>query len=194
MRFLDAGALDDPQAGIKFDHLPVYGWEHEKLGHLDGFIVDMETGSVYYAAVHGGGWLHSRRFLVPIGHIIKLDLDKKELLVDVSKDAIRRYPEFDKDLFLEFTDEQMQRFERTLASACCPGDLPLEAVVWLHETVAHYREPAWWQPEYGDSATAACPQPGDLLNIEAGGGEHHLGDACEPGDRKHQAWQEKQLR
>jgi hypothetical protein len=194
MRFLDAGKLDDPALGIKFDHLPVYGWEHEKLGHLDGFIVDAETGGVYYAAVHAGGWLNSKRFLVPIGHIVKLDPTTKELLVDISKDAIRRYPEFDRDLFLELTDEQMRAFERQTTEACCPADAPVEAVVWVHETVAHYREPNWWQPEYGDGVMAGGPQSGDVLNIDTGGGDHHLGDACEPGDKKHQAWQEKQLR
>jgi hypothetical protein len=151
LRYLDAAQLET--SSLEFDHLPVYGWERQKLGHLDGFIVDAETGGVYYAVVHGGSWFDSRRFLVPIGHVYRLDPVAKELHVDVSKDAIRVFPAFDKDKFLEFSDEDMRAFERQMAAACCPSAVPVEAVVFLHETIAHYREPSWWPVEFGE------PQP-----------------------------------
>jgi hypothetical protein len=160
LRYLDAARLDAP--GITFDHLSVYGWEHDQLGHLDGFIVDAETGAVYYAAVHSGTWLNSRRFLLPIGHIYRFDLEKKELDVDVSKEAIRLFPDFDQDTFLSFTDEEMRAFEQEMSAACCPAELPGEAVVFLHETVAHYREPSWWRPEYSGqpSPVRSASDPG----------------------------------
>ena len=66
LRFVDAGKLED--ADVKLDHFAVYGWGHEKLGQLNGFIIDTEAGAVQYAVVSGGGWLKSKRFLLPIGH------------------------------------------------------------------------------------------------------------------------------
>jgi hypothetical protein len=152
LRYLDGAELD--ATGIKLDHLPVYGWEHAKLGHLDGFIVDDESGGAYYAAVHGGSWLNSRRFLLPIGHLSRLDPEKKELHADISKEAIRLFPEFKKDEFLRMTDEDMRAFERQTAAACCPSEVPAEVIVFLHETVAHYREPSWWRTEDKEEPSA----------------------------------------
>jgi hypothetical protein len=153
LRFVDAGKLDD--AEIKIDHLPVYGWGHEKLGHLDGFIIDTESGLVQYAVVHGGGWFHARRFLLPIGHIDRLDPEKKELMTDISKDAIRLFPEFDKDRFLAMSDEELRQFEREMSAACCPNEAIVEEVVWIHDEGGHYRAPSWWRPEYGQESPSA---------------------------------------
>jgi hypothetical protein len=219
LRYLDASKADD--SSITFDHLPIYGWGREQLGHLDGFVVDAVTGAVAYLVVHAGGWLKSRRFLLPIGHIDRMDAEKKQLVTDVSKDAIRLYPEFDKDQFLALSDDELRDFERQMATACCPGEVNVGSAVWIHETIAHFREPSWWQPGYGQPASASSirtrtddreigttgapaqpsgsrhdrehviartdeygTQPGDLLNIHSGGGEHHLGDACEPGEKE----------
>ena len=52
LRFVDAEQL--PEADVKLDHLPIYGWAHEKLGNLDGFIVDAESGAVQYQCSREG--------------------------------------------------------------------------------------------------------------------------------------------
>jgi hypothetical protein len=154
LRFVDAGKLDD--ADDKLDHVPVYGWGHEKLGQLGGFIIDTQTGAVQYAVVNGGGFLKSKRFLLPIGHIDRFDAQKKELMTDVSKDAIRLFPEYDKDRFLAMSDEELREFERLMSAACCPDQVIVEEVVWVHDAGAHYREPSWWRPEYGRQAPSAA--------------------------------------
>jgi len=154
LRFIDAGKLGDTDA--KFDNLPVYGWEHEKLGELDGFIVDTETGAVQYAVVNGGGWFNSRRFLLPIGHIDRFDAQRKELMTDVSKDAIRLFPEFDKDTLLAMSDEELREYERLMSAACCPDEVIVEEFVWTHDEGAHYREPSWWRTEYGQESPSAA--------------------------------------
>jgi len=154
LRYVDAGKLND--ADVRIDHLPVYGWGREKLGHLDGFIVDTETGAVQYAVVKSGGWFNSRQFLLPIGHTDRFDPEKKELMTDVSKDAIRLFPEFDKDKFLSMSDEELREFERVMSAACCPDVVIVKEIVWLHDAGGHYREPSWWRPEYGqESPTSA---------------------------------------
>jgi len=147
LRFVDAGKLHD--ADVKLDHVPLYGWGHEKLGNLEGFITDTERGAVQYAVVHGAGWFNSRRFLLPIGHIDRFDPENKELMTDVSKDAVRLFPEFDKDKFLAMSDEELREFERLMSAACCPDEVIVEEVVWIHDEGTHYREPSWWRAEYG---------------------------------------------
>jgi hypothetical protein len=150
LRFVDAGKLDD--ADVKLDHVPLYGWGHEKLGNLEGFILDTSTGGVQYAVVKSGGWFNSKQFLLPIGHIDRYDPEKKELMTDVSKDAIRLFPESDKDKFLKMSDEELKDFERVTSAACCPDDVIAEEVVWIHDEGAHYREPSWWRPEYAQES------------------------------------------
>ena len=150
LRFVDASKLGD--AETKLDHLPVYGWGHEKLGNLDGFIMDTATGAVQYAVVKAGGWFNSKRFLLPIGHIDRFDLKQKELMTDISTDAIRLLPEFDKDEFLAMSDKELREFERATSAACCPDTVIVEEVVWIHDGGAHYRAPSWWRAEYGQES------------------------------------------
>jgi hypothetical protein len=150
LRFVDAGKLHD--SDVKLDHLPVYGWAHEKLGHLDGFVVDTESGAAQYAVVHGGGWFNSQRFLLPIGHINRFDPEKKELMSDISKDAIRLFPEFDKEKFLAMPDKELREFEQLMSAACCPDAVIVEEAVWIHDDGAHFRAPSWWRTEYGQAS------------------------------------------
>ena len=85
LRYLDADDLDD--STVSFDGLDVRGANDEKLGDLDGFIVDSESGRVFYAVVDAGGWFTSRRFLLPVGHAT-IDDDRRAMRVDVSKVAV----------------------------------------------------------------------------------------------------------
>jgi hypothetical protein len=149
LRFVDAAKI--PEGDVKFDHLPIYGWGHEKLGNLDGFVVDAESDAVQYAVVKGGGWFNSKRFLLPIGHIDHFDQDKKELMTDISQDAIRLLPEFDKEKFLNMSDAELREFERATSAACCPNVVVVEEVVWIHDEGAHYRQPSWWRAEYAQT-------------------------------------------
>lgn len=32
----------------------------------------------------------------------------------------------------------------------------VEEVVWIHDDGVHYREPSWWQPEYGQESRAGA--------------------------------------
>ncbi|HEX7019175.1 MAG TPA: PRC-barrel domain-containing protein [Gemmatimonadaceae bacterium] len=146
LRYLDASDLDD--SDFDFDGLDVYGWEHEKLGDLSGFIVDVDTGRVNYAVVDTGGWFRSRQLLLPIGHVTTLDRDKKELQVDLSQEALREYPEFDVDRFQHFSDDDLRGFEQRTAAVCCPDDVVPEGS-WAYESRRHYREPTWWHTEWG---------------------------------------------
>jgi len=143
LRYLEADDIDD--SVVDFDGLDVRGSDDEKLGDIAGFVVDATSGRVYYAVVDSGGWFTSQRFLLPIGHAT-IDRDRRALRVDVTKDTLRGYPEFDEDRFRQFSDEDLRAFERRMAEACCPSE-PHEDVsvgTWHFDTRRHYTQPEWW--------------------------------------------------
>jgi hypothetical protein len=143
LRYLDADAVDD--AVVNYDGLDVRGSDDEKLGDLDGFIVDADVGRVHYAVINTAGWFRTRQLLLPIGHAT-LAADRKALRVDVSKDALNRYPEYDDRRFREFTDEDLRKFEGRTVEACCP-DEPSATETWAHESRRHYTQPDWWRSD-----------------------------------------------
>ena len=144
LRFLDAEGLDD--SVVNFDGLDVLGPGDEKLGDIDGFVVDAGSGRVLYAVIDSGGWFTSRRFLLPIGHAAIVDREAGALRADVSREALERYPQFNEQQFRDFSDDDLGFFDRTTAEACCPDDelatgAPPQT---LFESRRHYRQPGWW--------------------------------------------------
>ncbi len=143
LRYLDADDVDDDV--VDFDELDVRGYGDEKLGAIDGFIVDIPAARVLYAVVDSGGWFKSRRFLLPVGHVTRIDRDAGALRVDISREAIRQYPSFDEDRFREFSDDDLRAFESSLSVACCPDERLEPGDKWPYETRRHYIQPDWWQ-------------------------------------------------
>lgn len=144
LRYLDARDVDD--AVVDYDGLPVRGPDGEKLGEVEGFIVDAHAGRVYYVVIDSGGWFRSRRLLLPIGHAT-VDQGSRALRVDVRRDTLGRYPGFGEDTFGDFTDEDLRIFESRMVEACCPdeatGDVSIGS--WAYDTRRHYTQPAWWR-------------------------------------------------
>jgi hypothetical protein len=145
LRYLDADDIDD--SAVAFDDLDVRASDGSKLGDLDGFVLDSTSGRVFYAVVDSGGWFTSRRFLLPIGHA-QLDRERRALTIDVTKDAIRRYPEFDAQRFREFSDDEMRAFEQRMAVACCPDEARSVDAAIQYGTLRHYSQPGWWKRDY----------------------------------------------
>ena len=170
LRYLDADDVDD--AVVDYDGLDVYGPDGQKIGDVDGFIIDADARRVNYVVIDSGGWFTSRRLLLPIGHA-SLGADRKSLQTDVTRDALRRLPEYEPDHFRKFSDDELRAFERNTVVACCP-DEPLEDVSvtdWGYDSRRHYRQPDWWSSaryaperlrvldgtEYRSRETAAAP-------------------------------------
>jgi hypothetical protein len=206
LRYLDADDLDD--SVVDFDGLDVRGTDNAKLGDVDGFLVDPASGRVLYTVVDSGGWFTSRRFLLPIGHA-QVDRDAGALRVDVARETLRNYPEFDETRFGELSDADLTAYESRMAAVCCPDDLRTAEIPAL-DSGRHYRQPDWWKPgaytaerlrpveprAFRDrSAPPAAAgdvsphiggraQPGDVLGIETGGETTEIGDTAEDEDKR----------
>jgi hypothetical protein len=222
LKYLDADDLDDTT--IDFDGLEVVGTDGEKLGTVDGFVLDVNAARPYYVVVNAGGWFTSKYFLVPIGQAT-FDREGQRFTADLSRDRVKRYPGFDRDEFEEVTDEELNRLDREMVGICAPGE--------TIETAAVYRTPTWWQSSYyradrdrsAASRTAAASsvaasraesisgsemrrdheevvahdqsdaddvsphlggraQPGDVLGIETGGEQTHVGETSEDENKR----------
>lgn len=168
LRYLDAKDVDD--SNVDFTDLEVRGHDNTRLGDIDGFIVDATTGRVFHIVVDSGGWFSSRRFLLPVGHAT-IDREHDTLRVDVSRDALTRYPEFDEDRFRAFSDEDLKTFDRTTAEACCPDEQLEDVAVgtWGWDSRRHYTQPAWWSDRYAGHERLAPFDSGAVGVSEAAG-------------------------
>ena len=75
MKFVDVKDLD---AEAKFGEMEVLSSDGEKLGRLDGFIIDETSARPYHVVVSAGHWFTHKHFLVPIWTRLgeRLDADR----------------------------------------------------------------------------------------------------------------------
>jgi len=83
----------------------VYNGADEDLGDIKEFMIDMASGKVAYAVLSFGGILGmgDKLFAVPFS-ALKLDTANKRFTLDVSKDAMKDAPGFDKDKWPRMAD------------------------------------------------------------------------------------------
>jgi sporulation protein YlmC with PRC-barrel domain len=82
----------------------VYGPDREKLGKIDDVVFDSETGQIRYLVIDTGGWLKSRRFLVPPEEVRPSAENDKDFSIGLSKTEIERFPALDENV-LESEDK-----------------------------------------------------------------------------------------
>ena len=197
LRYVDADDINDDT--IDLDGMNVKSPSGDKLGDVDGFVIDSQSGRPYYVVVDAGGWFKSKHFLMPIGHM-RLDADADSLVADVDRDRVSRFPGFDKDEFDKLTVSDLKRLNDDTCSACSiegvaivyGADEPLEKA-WNRPD---FKRPEWWRynptlPErMGERAVTAGVETGrgvrdmpreDLRMKDADPSPHYAGRA-QPGD------------
>lgn len=149
--YLDASDIEDDR--VDFDGLDVLDTAGQKLGDVEGFIVQRDTRQPYYVVVDSGGWFSSRSFLLPIGHA-RLDPGNEAMRADLNRDTINRFPEFDEDRFPEMTEEEARQFNERTLSACCATELQQRTGPdrYAFDKWSHYAQPDWWRAEWVGSA------------------------------------------
>lgn len=143
LRYVDASNVQ--VADLEFDGLKVRNDAFEKLGDVEGLIIDRDSLRPYYVVVDSGGWFKSKDFLVPIGHL-RLDEDRDALVVDIPKERIDRFPGFDRDSFERLTPDDIRRMNDEICVAASETPVtyassdPLSAA-WSRPD---YQQPDWW--------------------------------------------------
>lgn len=75
----------------------LYGTNDDKLGKIDDIIFDHATGTIQYAVVDTGGWLSSKKFLVPAGEIRPYRGEGKDFSIQLTKQQIESLPRYDEN-------------------------------------------------------------------------------------------------
>jgi hypothetical protein len=146
LRYVDADDLES--STFRFDDLPVKSSTGEKLGEVDGFIVDEASGRPYYVAVDAGGWFKSKLFLLPVGHVA-MNREQPCLVADITKERVHRFPGFDRDEFEKLSDDELARMDEQIVASCCPTEtVSRTSGRSRFDTWSHYKSPGWWDSNF----------------------------------------------
>jgi PRC-barrel domain protein len=104
LRYLDASHVESP-VGVLGD-MVLRGPTDEKVGTLDGVIIDPVKRRVCYLVVASGAWFKRRRYLVPMGPA-KVEPDGHALRVEVDSRSIKECPAFHSDAYPQFSDADL---------------------------------------------------------------------------------------
>jgi ferritin-like metal-binding protein YciE len=162
LRFVD---LDDlAESDFAYSELSLRNRAGDDLGSLDGFVVDGTSGRPVYYVVDSGGWFIGRRYLVPVGKG-QLDATARTLFIDLDREQLQRYPEFNTNAFLTMSDEQARGYERRLLATISPK-AGREGRYWESYDLPDYTPPAWlattsWIATDAGLRNTARERPGD---------------------------------
>jgi PRC-barrel domain len=73
----------------------VYGLNDEKLGKIDDVIFDYATGEITYVVVDTGGWLTSKKFVVPVEKLRQSLEHDDDFSVNLNKQQTESFPPYD---------------------------------------------------------------------------------------------------
>ena len=72
----------------------LYGLNDEKLGKIDDVIFDHATGLIRYIVVDTGGWLSTKKFIVPADRLRASAQHEDDFQVDLNKQQIESFPPY----------------------------------------------------------------------------------------------------
>ena len=71
--------------------------DEEKLGEIAEVIFDSASGDARYVIVDTGGWLTSKKFIVPARHLMIREEADKDFHVALSKEQVEKLPAVEKN-------------------------------------------------------------------------------------------------
>jgi hypothetical protein len=72
----------------------LYGLNDEKLGKIDDVIFNHSTGDIQYVVVDTGGWLRTKKFVVPASHLSVSREHEGDFSSDLTKKRIESLPPY----------------------------------------------------------------------------------------------------
>src|SRR5436309_3827937 len=85
-------AVSESAEDIRGSHL--YGTNDEKLGKIDDVIFDHSTGDIRYVVVDTGGWLSSRKFIVPADNLRASEKHENDFEAILTKQQVENFPPY----------------------------------------------------------------------------------------------------
>lgn len=97
----------DPAEDIRGSKL--YGLNDEKLGKIDDVIFDYASGMISYVVVDTGGWLTTKKFVVPADRLRASAKHDDDFEAPLTKEQVESFPPYHEE-DLE-SDEQWSKYE-----------------------------------------------------------------------------------
>jgi PRC-barrel domain len=142
--------VDIKEAALDIRGANVYGPKDHKLGEIDDVIFDEATGAIVFVVVDTGGWLSSKKFLVPPEEIRPSLQHEYDFLVDLTKEQIETFPPYDGTALT--SEEKWADYERRYRSQ------------WVEKPVMHReatdRNITPTTKQQVDAGTGAIPSAG----------------------------------
>jgi len=85
-------AVTDAAEDVRGAHL--YGVNDEKLGKIDDVIFDHASGDIRYVVVDTGGWLSTKKFIVPASALRASAKHENDFEASLSKQQIESFPPY----------------------------------------------------------------------------------------------------
>ncbi|MGB7598836.1 MAG: PRC-barrel domain-containing protein [Candidatus Sulfotelmatobacter sp.] len=143
----------------------LYGLSDEKLGKIDDVIFDHSEGTIRYVVVDTGGWLSTKKFIVPADRLRASTKHDNDFVVNLTKAQVESFPPY-KETDLE-SDEQWSDYEGKYRSKW-----DADPVMHREGTDRNITPTTQQMPGNSASARAAgaphavAPAPGDTAEIE----------------------------
>ncbi|MGA9393521.1 MAG: PRC-barrel domain-containing protein [Candidatus Sulfotelmatobacter sp.] len=87
----------------------LYGLDDEKLGKIDDVIFDHSTGLIRYVVVDTGGWLSTKKFIVPADRLRASSKHDDDFEAHLTKEQVEKFPPYS-ETDLE-SDDQWSDYE-----------------------------------------------------------------------------------
>lgn len=124
----------------------------EKLGTIDTIIADSDTMELRYLVIDGGGLFSSKKYVVPIGEVERLDDEHKSIYFrTLTKDTLTsgRYPPYDESWWDRNDGEAFGQYEAALLTVYVPADSVPAASSAPTNRIPDYTGPLYRRPEQG---------------------------------------------
>ena len=134
----------------------VYGPGDEKLGKIDDVIFDSDSGQIQYLVIDTGGWLKSRRFLVPPAEVRPSASHDDDFEVSLTKNQIERFPALDEKVLED--KQKFQQYETSYRSSWIGSSQPTGRDIPSQSPLS--RRFVTFQDEVVRNRATICDRPG----------------------------------
>lgn len=104
LRYLQADHVEGPVGNL--GRLELCTMDDEKLGVLEGVLIDPVARRLRYFVVKSGGWLSRGRYILPADDVARVEADQHILRIDAPAAALPRQS-FDPATVPAFSDEDV---------------------------------------------------------------------------------------
>ena len=159
LRYVAASEL----ASFRYSGYRIINADGDDLGRIDGFIVDGHSGRPLYHVIDSGGWFSGRRYVLPVAQV-EANAADGSFRTELTREQLRRYPEFSASAFIAMDDQDALRYERRLLDAVLPYYHHVRRGERLrYEELPIYQPPGWlmsgvWRAD----PTIVSPAPAEM--------------------------------